>query len=114
MLSFVFLLKGSLPRAAPAALVLCWPQTFKELAPGFPSLRPLFRSESGCKSTAFFITRNTFFLFFENFLYYTGYQMIKNNYFFGKAWHLGHGELFLGLKRHFLVKALWKTFMFLK
>jgi hypothetical protein len=23
-----------LPRAAPAALVLCWPQTFKELAPG--------------------------------------------------------------------------------
>ena len=26
------LLKGSLPRAAPAALVLCWPQTFKELS----------------------------------------------------------------------------------
>ncbi|MBR3426914.1 MAG: hypothetical protein IKG95_03125, partial [Bacteroidales bacterium] len=33
---------GSLPRAAPAALVLCWPQTFKDLPqkrqPLLPSL----------------------------------------------------------------------------
>ncbi|MBQ6306935.1 MAG: hypothetical protein IJK78_10250, partial [Bacteroidales bacterium] len=59
------LLKGSLPRAAPAALVLCWPQTFKELRFRLPSLRPRFPSESGCKSTTFSQTGKHFFhLFF--------------------------------------------------
>ena len=32
MFSWCSFVKGSLPRAAPAALVLCWPQTFKELS----------------------------------------------------------------------------------
>jgi hypothetical protein len=50
-----------LPRGAPAPLVLCWPQTFKELAFRIPSRLPLVPSESGCKSTAFFITCNIFF-----------------------------------------------------
>ena len=52
-------------RRVPAALVLCWPQTVKELAlPGSPSSRPLVPSESGCKSTAFLNTSNNFFQLF--------------------------------------------------
>ena len=62
------LLKGSLPRAAPAALVLCWPQTFKELRFRLPSVRPRFPSESGCKSTTFFPFRKHFFQLFSLFL----------------------------------------------
>jgi len=61
--------KGSLPRAAPAALVLCWPQTFKELSASVSPLpRPLVPSESGCKSTTFSVTRNIFFQLFFLFL----------------------------------------------
>ena len=84
---FVFLpLKVPIPDGAPAPPVLCWPQTFKELyAPVLPSVRPPVPSESGCKSTAFFITRNTFFHYFETFLYYTDYQKIKNIIFFRKT-----------------------------
>ena len=72
--------------ALPRRLVLCWPQTFKELPlSGFPSRLPLVPSESGCKSTAFSITRNIFFLFFETFLYYIDYQYIKTLNFYKKA-----------------------------
>ena len=47
------------------------------------SLSPrLVPRESGCKSTAFFITRNSFFRFFETFLYYTDYQHIKTVNFY--------------------------------
>jgi hypothetical protein len=42
-----------------------------------PLPAPLVPSESGCKSTAFFVTRNTFFTFFEIFLYLLDYQRIK-------------------------------------
>ena len=116
MFSLVFLLKRFLSLARHhAAPVLCWPQTFNELSRSrHPLVRPLFRSESGCKSTAFFITRNTFFQFFETFLYYIDYQIIKTTYFFRKAWHLRHKNLFFGPKRHISVKVFQKTFMFLK
>ena len=52
---------GSFPRGASrpprSSIVLAsdFQRTFRSR---FPSLRPLFRSESGCKSTAFYITRN--------------------------------------------------------
>jgi hypothetical protein len=70
MLSLVFLLKGSLPRAAPAALVLCWPQTFKELAPNVPiSSNPSFFVEADCKSTTFLYSGKQFFqLFLKKFI----------------------------------------------
>ena len=64
---------GGSPRVVPSratprgvrASFLCWPQTFKELSASVsPSLRPLFRSESGCKSTTFFPFRKHFFQLF--------------------------------------------------
>ena len=55
----VFLLKGSFLRAAPAAQVSCAGlRLSKNLCFRLPSVRPLFRSESGCISTAFYLTRN--------------------------------------------------------
>ena len=69
------------PRGVSASF-LCWPQTFKELyASVFPSLRPLFRSESGCKSTAFFNTRNIFLNYFENILHLVDLQYYIFTYF---------------------------------
>ena len=64
----VFLLKGSFPRAAPAAQVSCAGlRLSKNLRFRLPSVQPLFRSESGCKSTAFYITRNILLkIFFLN------------------------------------------------
>ena len=57
-------------RRFPVALVLCWPQTFKELsAPGSPLFNPLSPSESGCKSTTFFLSDKHFFAkFFKKFI----------------------------------------------
>ena len=46
-----------------------------------PSLRPLFRSESGCKSTAFFNTRNIFLNYFENILHLVDLQYYIFTYF---------------------------------
>ena len=66
----VFLLKGPFPRAAPAAQVSCAGlRLSKNFRSRFPSLRPLFRSESGCKSTTFFQTGKHFFQIF--FIYFT-------------------------------------------
>ena len=51
-----------------AAPVLCWPQTFNELSRSRrPLVRPLFRSESGCKSTTFSRTGKHFFQLFFNY-----------------------------------------------
>ena len=116
MFSLVSLLKRflSLARLTPRRSCAGLRLSMNFHAPEVPSLQPLFRSESGCKSTAFFITRNTFFQFFETFLYYIDYQIIKTTYFFRKVWHLGHKNFFFGPKRHILVKIFQKTFMFLK
>ena len=62
----VFLLKGSFPRAASQRrryLVLA-SDFQRTCASVSPLSRPLVPSESGCKSTAFFITRNTFLKIF--------------------------------------------------
>ena len=84
--SLVFLFPCPPPVSTTVAdRFLCWPQAFKELCQtsSIILLSPL--SFSGCKSTAFFITRNTFFCFFETFLYHTDYHIFKNNYFFKKS-----------------------------
>jgi len=69
---------------------LCWPQAFKELCQtsSIILLSPL--SFSGCKSTAFFITRNTFFDFL-NFFYITLIIKCLKTIIFSKN-HEIHGE----------------------
>ena len=116
MFSLVFLLKRflSLARLTPRRSCAGLRLSMNFHAPGVPSLRPLFRSESGCKSTAFFITRNTFFQYFETFLYYIDYQIIKTTYFFQKSMALRTQKpIFRSKKAHF-GQSFPQTFMFLK
>ena len=78
MLSLVFLLKGSLPRAAHAALVLCWPQTFKELrSRSHPLFVPSSVPKAGAKVLPFSHSASTFFKYFSIILYLTVYQLEK-------------------------------------
>ncbi|MBR0539388.1 MAG: hypothetical protein IJK36_04085, partial [Bacteroidales bacterium] len=66
---------GSLPRAAHAALVLCWPQTFKDLFASAPLPLSSFLPKAGAKVLLFTI-RATFFLFFLKLFYII--MIIKN------------------------------------
>ena len=81
MLSFVFLLKGSLPRAAHAALVLCWPQTFKELAPGIPSFVPSSVPKAGAKVQLFSLRATLFFNYLKLFYILLIIKLLKTNIF---------------------------------
>jgi len=69
------LLKAPIPRAAPAALVLCWPQTFKELLASVSPLSvPASLPKAGAKVLPFSHSASTFFNYFYSFLYLTGFQ----------------------------------------
>ena len=60
----LFLFPTACPDLSATTGVLCWPQAFNEHCFGFSSLRPTPLVLSGCKSTTFFFTRNTFFQIF--------------------------------------------------
>ena len=64
---------GSLPRAAPAALVLCWPQTFKDLFASAPLPLSSFLPKAGAKVLPFSELASSFFNFFQNYSYVIEY-----------------------------------------
>jgi len=62
------LLKAPIPRAAPAALVLCWPQTFKELLASVSPLSvPASLPKAGAKVQLFSLRATLFFVFLKLF-----------------------------------------------
>ena len=82
VLSGVPFLKVPIPRAAPAAQVLCWPQTFKELlAPGVPSFVPSSVPKAGAKVLPFSELASTFFINFSSFYYLSDLHNYKNAFF---------------------------------
>ncbi|MBQ6101455.1 MAG: hypothetical protein IJL04_04080, partial [Bacteroidales bacterium] len=64
---------GSLPRAAHAALVLCWPQTFKDLFASAPLPLSSFLPKAGAKVLLFSESASSFFNFFQNYSYVIEY-----------------------------------------
>ena len=98
MFSCAYLLfKVPFPDAAPAAPVLCWPQTVKELASlSLVFLTPRFLGKAGAKVRPFFELASTFFKYFSFILHLADNQEEKS------ASSLGFSEFrvcFQGKKR---------------
>ncbi|MCR5657972.1 MAG: hypothetical protein K6G25_01450, partial [Bacteroidales bacterium] len=79
-----------------------------------PLVSPPVPSESGCKSTAFSITRNIFFRFFETFLYCADCQYIKTSKFYKIALSRREKSILSPQKGHILTVVYRKLFMILR